>query len=199
MRTALALILAVAFLIMVPSWSPAAVKVTLKNGRSFIADFCREVTGKMLCDLQGGTLEIPRRDIADIRELSTQRISPGEETAPESDAAAEEKKASASPEDEKKELSAQTGESRLMTGLTPEQAKQLDMINEKKAAMRAERESLVTEREQLYADVKNAGVMKNQEQIDEIKKRIAALGVRIEGFNEAVRKLNAEEESILKR
>lgn len=199
MRTARALILATAFLILIPALSPAEVRVTLKNGRSFIADFCRLAKGKMVCDMQGGTMAIPRNDIASIREVSVPRERPGEEAAPEPDAAAEEKKPSEIPEAEKKEVPGHPGEGRLITGLTPEQTKRIDAISEKKTAMRAERDSLATDRDQLYEDVKNTGVVKNQEQIDEIKKRIADLERRIADFNEEVKKLNSEEEKILQR
>lgn len=197
MRTVHSLIFAAVFLNLMPALSPAEVRVTLKNGRSFIADFCRVVNGKMVCDMQGGTMAVPRKDIASIREVSIRRESLSGEAVPEPDATAEEKKPSGGPEAEKKEVPGQPGEGRLITGLTPEQAKQLDQINERKTALQAERDRLATDRDQLYEDVKNTGVVKNQEQIDEIKKRIADLEMRIEGFNEAVKKLNSEEERIL--
>jgi len=196
MRTAKVCILSCTILTLLTTSAFAEVRITLKNGRSFIADFCRETDGKFVCDMQGGTMEIDRNDIANIKDVKMQKQMIREE-APEAEAQAEEKKQPETPAAEKKEPPAQNGEGRTVRRLTPEQAKTIDQINEKKAAMKVERDSLIKDREQLYEDVKNAGVVRNQEQIDEIKKRIADLERRINDFNEAVKKLNAEEERIL--
>jgi hypothetical protein len=197
MRTVKVCILSCTILTLLATSAFAEVRITLKNGRSFIADFCRETDGKFVCDMQGGTMEIDRNDIANIKDVKMQKQMIREE-APEA-AQAEEKKQPETPEAEKKEPPAQNEEGKLVRGLTPEQAEKIDQLNEKKAAMKAERDSLAKDRDQLYEDVKNTGVVRNQEQIDEIKKRIADLERRINVFNEAVKKLNAEEELILKR
>ena len=198
MRTARTLILAAAFLILIPAWSPAAVKVTLKNGRSFIADFCRGVNGKMVCDMQGGTTEIPRKDIAGIREVSVQIKSPEEEeAAPEPEAAAEEKKTSEGQGEEKKEVSGQPREGRFVTGLTLEQTKRLDVISARKAVLKPQREKLIREREQIHEDVKNAGVVRTQEQIDAIADRVIDLEGRINSFNKEIQQLNDEEDALI--
>jgi len=196
MRTGKICILLIAIMALLTTSASAEVRITLKNGRSFTADFCRDTNGKFVCEMSGGTMEIDRHDIADIKDVKVQKKMSREE-APEAEAQAEEKKQPETPEAEKKAAPAQNGEGKLIRGLTPEQTKTIDQINEKKTAMRVERDSLIKDRDQLYEDVKNAGVVRNQEQIDEIKKRIADLERRINDFNEAVKKLNAEEERIL--
>jgi len=45
--------------------------------------------------------------------------------------------------------------------------------------------------------VKNAGVIRAQEHIDAIVKRIADLEAKIIGFNDEVKKLNEEEKTII--
>ncbi len=92
---------------------------------------------------------------------------------------------------------AQPEDGKLLKGLTPDQIKRLDEINERKAVMKPERERLIKEREQLHEDVKNAGVVRFQEQIDAIAKRITDLEARINGFNEEVKKLNEEEKAMI--
>ncbi len=46
-------------------------------------------------------------------------------------------------------------------------------------------------------DGKNAGVVRFQEQIDAIAKRISDLEGRINGFNEEVKRLNEEEKKLI--
>jgi len=197
MKTAHALILTVAFLILVPALSPAEVKVTLKNGRSFIADFCREAKGKMVCDVRGGTMEVPRSDVAGIREVHVQRESFSIEEEPEPEASAEEKRAPETPQAEKKEAPSKPGEGRLITGLTPEQTKRIDAISARKAVLKPQREELIREREQIHEDVKNAGVVRTQEQIDAIADRIIDLEARINSFNKEIEDLNDEEDALI--
>ena len=86
---------------------------------------------------------------------------------------------------------------RVGRGLSHEQALRLDQINEKKTAMRTERDRLIKERDQLHQDVKDAGVVRNQEQFDAIKNRISELEKKINSFNDEVNKLNNEEAGIL--
>jgi hypothetical protein len=162
MRTALALILAAIFLILMPALSPAEVRVTLKNGRSFFADDCRPVNGKYLCDMAGGTIEFDKKEIASMKEVNIPRR-PVLDTQPEASNEADPgKKVSDGEKASQEKTPAKDNGERGVSGLDSEQAKQLD-------------------------------------QIDAIKKRIADLERRINGFNEAVKKLNLEEERILKR
>ncbi len=39
------------------------VRIILKNGRSFIADSCRDVSGKLLCIVSGGSMQIDRSSL----------------------------------------------------------------------------------------------------------------------------------------
>jgi len=104
MRTERTLILAAAFLVLVPALSPAEVRITLKNGRSFIADFCREEKGMFVCEMQGGSMEIARSEIAGIRDVTVRR-SMHKDDAPEPESQTEEKKGAEKPAAEKTEAS----------------------------------------------------------------------------------------------
>ena len=141
-------------------------------------------------------MEIDRNDIADIKDVKVQKKMIREE-APEAEAQAEEKKQRETPEAEKKAAPAQNGEGKPVRGLTPVQIKRLDEINERKAVLKPERERLMRERDQLHEDVKNAGVVRTQEQIDAIAKRVTELEARINGFNDEVRRLNEEENALI--
>ncbi len=81
--------------------------------------------------------------------------------------------------------------------LTSEQEKRLDDFDQRKSEMSARRDLLMKERDQLHLDVKDAGVIRSQDQFDTFKKRIADLETRITGFNEEVRKLNEEQKAFL--
>ncbi|NJD56958.1 MAG: hypothetical protein FIA94_11220 [Nitrospirae bacterium] len=174
----------------------AEVKITLKNGRSFIVDACREAKGKFVCELQGGTMELDRGDIASLKDVKVQRSMPGEE-ASEPAGQSQENKGQDKPAPEMKAAPGQNGEGKLVRGLTPEQTKRLDEINERKTVLKPEREKLIRERDQLHADVKNAGVVRTQEQIDAIAQRVRELEARINGFNDEVKRLNDEENALI--
>lgn len=92
---------------------------------------------------------------------------------------------------------AQPGDSKLVKGLSAEQASRLDQITERKSVLQPERDKLIREREQLHADVKNAGVIRTRGQLNAITTRITELEARINGFNAEVKKLNEEEKAIL--
>ncbi len=169
------------------------VRITLKNGRSITADFCRDAKSKLLCVVNGGRMEIDRREIASMREVKVQRIS-SMDSEP-SDAVAEDgKPADKAAAGEKGQTPA---DGRMVRGFTPEQVKRLDEITERKQLMQPERERLIKEREQLHEDVKNAGVIRSQEQFDGIKKRISDLEATIINFNDEIKKLNEEEKGII--
>ena len=174
----------------------AEVKITLKNGRSFIVDSCREAKGKFVCEVQGGTMELDRADIAGIRDVKVQRNLPAE-AASEPEGQPDGNKGQDKPEAEKKSAPEQNGEGKLVRGLTPEQIKRLDEITERKTVLKPEREKLIKERDQLHEDVKNAGVVRTQEQIDAITQRVKELEARINGFNDEVKRLNDEENELI--
>ena len=185
--------------LLLPTPSSSEVKITLKNGRTIIADYCREAGGKLLCDMSGGTFEFSRQEIESMKEVKIERRSvyTSEPDAAGNQEAEKKEEVGKQVSDIKEPV--KTEEARLIKGLSPEQARKIDQLNEKKAAMKAERERLIRDREQLSEDVKNAGVVRNREQIDEFKKRIADLEKRIADFNEAAKNLNSEEERIINR
>lgn len=191
MKTCRSLFLAALLCVVVPAYSSAEVKILLKNGRSLVAESCRKVNGKLLCEMQGGTMEVELRDIERTEEVkgrgkttNEQRFEPGDTTkeqTPERPAA------------EKEGGPAEAASGGPVEGLSSEQSKRLAEINKRKAELKLERENLIQDRDQLYTDVKSAGVVRTQEQFDGIKKRIADLETRITRLNEEVKKLNDEE------
>ena len=172
-----------------PALSSSEMKITLKNGRSIIADDCRQINNTFLCDIAGGTVEFDRQEIESIKEVKMQRrvtdteprIPTGTEPVKNADTL---------------QTPATDREEQLIRGLSPDQAEKLKQLNEKKSAMRAERDRLIKEREQLHQDVKDAGVVRTQEQFDALRNRIADLDKKINGFNEEVKKINEEEGGI---
>jgi hypothetical protein len=184
--------------LLLPALSSSEVKITLTNGRTIIADFCRESKGKLLCDMSGGTVEFDKQEIESIKEVTIQRRpGPAVDIQPEASNGEPEKKEDVEKKAADVKTPVEVGNERVVRGLNPEQAKQLDMINEKKTAMKAERERLIKEREQLHEDVKSAGVVRNQEQFDALKKRISDLEARINGFNEEVKRISEEESRLI--
>lgn len=180
--------------LLLPALSSSEMKITLKNGRSIIADDCRQINGAFLCDIAGGTVEFDKQEIESMKEVKIERRVVIDTQPAASNGTEAEKKEDAEKEISNVQTPAKVGEERVVRGLSPEQTKQLDRINEKKTAMKAERERLIKEREQLHEDVKNAGVVRNQEQFNALKRRIAELEKKIISFNEEVNKLNAEEQ-----
>ncbi|MBI5846963.1 MAG: hypothetical protein HZB31_03290 [Nitrospirae bacterium] len=196
MKKAIVVFLATALIACMAGLSFAGVKITLKNGRTITAESCRDMKGKLLCDLEGGTFEIDRQEIVSMQDTKVLRQTPAE--------VSDEPKPAGSgklPENEKPLPSdkpvVKGSEGKVVTGLTPDQISRLDQINEKKAALKPERERLDKEREQLNEDVKNLGLIRRQSQLDEIRGRMADLDARIKGFNDEAAKLNEEERAII--
>jgi len=199
MRTGKICILLIAIMALLTTSASAEVRITLKNGRSFTADFCRDTNGKFVCEMSGGTMEIDRHDIADIKDVKVQKKMSREE-APEAEAQAEEKKQPETPEAEKKAAPAQNVEGKPVRGLTPEQTKRLDEINERKAVLMEERARLNRNREELRDAVqKAASSPASQEQVDALNKQNEALEAAILRFNEEARRLSGEERAILEK
>jgi hypothetical protein len=194
MKTCRSCVLAVLLCVVVPAYSSADVKILLKNGRSLVADSCGKVNGKLLCQMQGGTMEIELKDIAGTEEVKGRRDATGEQRfEPMDEEKAGEQTTPERPAAEKKGAPAEAASGEPVKGLSPEQSTRLAEINRRKADLKLERENLIQDRDQLYADIKSAGVIRTQEQFDGIKKRIADLEARIIRLNEEVKKLNDEE------
>jgi hypothetical protein len=194
MKTCRSFFLAVLLCVVVPAYSSAEVKILLKNGRSLVADFCSKVNGKLLCQTQGGTMEIELKDVAGTEEVKGRGKTTNEQRfEPMAEETAGEQKTPGRPAAEKKGPPAEAASGEPVQDLSPDQSRRLAEINKRKAELKLERENLIQERDQLYADVKNAGVVRTQEQFDGIKKRIADLETRITRLNDEVKKLNDEE------
>lgn len=183
-----------------PHFSSAEVRIELKNGRSIIADGCKEMKDRLICEKMGGTFEIDKQDIQSLKGITIKRKESYEAAPEEPSEAGEAGKetktggdaAPAGAPREKKE-----GEGALIRRGSPEQEKRLDEITARKKELIAQREALVRDRDQLHEDVRNMGMIKSQEEFDAVKKRISGLEARINGFNEEVNRLNAEEERLL--
>lgn len=184
-------------LVVFPPAVMSEVKISLKNGRDIIVDSCKDSNGKLVCEKMGGSFEIEKKDVLETKGITIER-SPSKQV-PENKTGQEAESGGREPvksESDLKGAEKQLGGT-LIKGLNPEDEKRLDQITRKKFEYQAERQLLITERERLHEDIKNTGLIKNQEQFDAIKKRIADLETRINMFNEDVRKLNEEERKIL--
>ena len=65
-----------------PALSFSEIKIELKNGKSIIADTCRNANGKLTCDMMGGTFEIDKNDIENMKEITVKHkdlLQPGTE------------------------------------------------------------------------------------------------------------------------
>ena len=179
-----------------PRAAMSEVKVSLRNGKEIIADSCRETGARLVCEKMGGTFEIEKKDIREVKGITIKHEkmheSPEEKSGTGEGGQKEAEKSTAGTKDSPK-----PAEGVLIRGVNPEQEKRLEQINERKAILKPEREKLINEREQLHEDVKNTGVIRQQEQFDAIKKRIADLEAKINGFNDEVKKLNEEEKAII--
>ncbi len=180
-------------LVVFPRAAMSEVRITLRNGRTIIADVCRESEGKLTCEKSDGTFRIDKKDILDMKKITIERA-PSRQV-PEEESVSPEKEADKSAPD-LKGPEKQSGEG-LVKGLKPEDEARLDQITRKKVEMKSERERLIKERDQFHEDMRNTGMITTQEQFDAIKKRIADLDTRISTFNEDVKKLNEEEQKIL--
>lgn len=173
------------------------VEISLKNGRDIIADSCRDTKDRLVCEKMGGTFEVEKKDVLDLKGITIEHT-PSKQV-PEENAgqeAASGQKAPVKPKADLKGSEKQPGGD-LVKGLKPEEEERLGLITQKKIEYQTERQRLINERQQLHEDVKNSGMIRTQQQFDAIKKRISDLEARINTFNEDVRKLNAEEQKIV--
>jgi len=184
--------------LIIVSSSFADVEILLDNGKSIIADICREANGKLICDKMGGTFELDKEDILDYKEITIERSTySGSRTETQEPEVSEEKKETAK---ETPDIKAAPipAEGVLVKDLSPEAAKRLDEIEKRKRELATDREGLMKEREELREEIKNAGVMKRGEKFNALQKRIYDLDEKLNRFNEEVNKLNEEENEISK-
>lgn len=171
--------------IVFPGLSFSEVKISLKNGRDIIADRCRGSNGKLICEMMGGSFEIEKKDVSNLKEITVKRqvISPEP-----GEGAAGDKQIS----DEKS-----AGEAAGEGGKAAYQ-KRLDEINQRKGELVSERERLTQERERLNKEFGGKGDTLSQDVFDSYQKRFNEIEARINSFNQENRKLNEEEQAILK-
>ena len=183
-------------LVAFPLAAMSEVRISLKNGRDIIADNCSDSKDKLVCQKMGGTFEVEKKDILEVRNITIKHEKMNEGPVPEPVPLGEGQKgadkSTAGTID-----SAKPGEGVLIRGTNPEQEKRLDEITKRKLELKQERDTLSKDREQLNQDVKAMGTIHKQEQFDEIKKRLSDVEERITRFNEEVKKLNEEEEKIV--
>lgn len=180
-----------AFLVCMPALSSADVKVTLTNGREIVADACEEEVGRFICTKMGGTFDIEKKDVANIREIRSGGYEPppGEPASPPPTEPG--KKADDAPGENRaeKEKSPAEGQSGAM--------KRLEDIAQRKRELSSERDKLVKERGQLEEDLKKAPDWMPTNKYEELTKRNDQLAEKIKLFNEEAVKLKEEEKQIV--
>ncbi len=177
------LFLAAAAASVLPSPSTAAVRVELRNGRTIIAEECREADGALKCFRMGGSFVIEKSDIASVTETSGSGT-PEEETFP-------------SAQTEMKDGAAGSDKTAGSEKPAAEARARLDRLTARKRELLPEREKLVGERERLREEVKKAPDWMTADKYTDLKKRLSSLDERIKGFNDKVKELNKEEKTIL--
>lgn len=180
-----------------PRVALSEVRIYLNNGRDIVADGCSDSEGKLVCEKEGGTFEVDKKDVLKVKGITIERA-PSQQVPEEKAGGKAEsgEKVPAKPQADMKAAEKQP-EGEPIKGLKPEEEERLDQINRKKQKMKDERESLSKERDKLYEDVKNTSMTRTQAQFNEIKNRNKDLETRINAFNDEVKKLNEEEKDII--
>jgi chromosome segregation ATPase len=181
-------------LFVLPLTAMSEVRVSLKNGRSMIADYCREAGARLVCDMEGGTVEFNRQDIESIRDVKLQRRDVT--ASPPDEAAAEERKKDEEKPVENARTEGKNSRTKTVGNLTAEQTRKYDELEKRRSELVADREKLITDREKLLQEVKDTGIIRSKEKLDAIQQKINALDHRIKDFNEQVNKLNEEISSL---
>ncbi|MBI5076071.1 MAG: hypothetical protein HZB62_13010 [Nitrospirae bacterium] len=201
MRKAIVVFLTTVLIACMAGLSFAGVKITLKNGRTIIAESCRDMKGTLLCVLEGGTFEIDRQEIANMQEVKVLK-----ETLTESSDESKPTAVEKSPDNGKQlspeEPSVNGSEGMVARGLTSEQMKRLDQINERKTIIQPEQERLINEREQLNEEARSKikgrnTNLKQRVSAFNLQQRIADIETTITNLNDELTKLNEEEQAIL--
>ena len=171
--------------VVLPSLSFSEVKISLKNGREIIADGCSDTNGKLICEKMGGSFEIEKKDVINLKEITVTK----QVTSPES----EEDVAG------KKQISDETsaGESAVEDRKVGYQ-KRLDEINRRKSELVSVRENLSQEREKLNAEFRRQGDVLSKEVFDSFQKRFNEIDAKINSFNQENSRLNEEAQAIQK-
>ncbi|UCE79240.1 MAG: hypothetical protein JSV13_00960 [Nitrospiraceae bacterium] len=89
------------------------------------------------------------------------------------------------------------GEEVLKIQGTSDAEKRLDEIELRKKELAKEKEKLIKNRQQLYDDVEEKGIVKTQAEFDALKKRISELEKLIKQFNDEVKTLTEEEQRLI--
>ena len=179
------------FLVYMPAISSADVKITLTSGREIIADACEEEGGRLICTKMGGTFDIEKKDVANMREIKSGGYeSPaGEPASPESTEPGKKVDGAPGQDRQDKEKSPAGEQSGAM--------KRLEEIAQRKKELVSERDKLVKEREQLEEDLKKAPDWMNTNQYEGFTKRNDQITEKIKHFNEEAVKLKEEENQIV--
>ena len=173
--------------LVLPAWSFSEVKISLKNGRDIIADSCREVKGKLVCEKMGGTFEIEQKDIQGVKEITILRENIYEKPSQEAAPGQEGKKEGEGMPD------SHGNNSEKPSALINENKIRLDRINQRKLELGGEREELLRERERLQQEIKKADVYLPTEKFNALQKKSDDLDSRIKKFSSELKALNEEE------
>jgi hypothetical protein len=179
-------LLALFFLAVLPGYSSGDVQISLKNEAIIIADECREEIDRLVCFKMGGTFEIEKRDVLSMKNISARRSPVPDTSGP--DEADPGKPASSAKDGDKADGTLPAGKAPHSS--TP--ANPSDPFAEKRLSLRAERESLLRERQQIQDDIKNAPNWMKINQFDELNRRNAELDAKIKRFNEEASSLSEQ-------
>lgn len=180
-----------------PRAALSEVRIYLNNGRDIVADGCSDSEGKLVCEKEGGTFEVDKKDVLKVEGITIKRAPSPQASEEKAGGKVESgEKEPAKPQADMK-AAEKKPEGEPIKGLKPEEEERLDQINRKKQEMKDERESLIKEQDKLHEDIKVTGMVKTQAQLDAIKNRIKDLETRINAFNGEVKKLNEEEKNII--
>lgn len=159
-------------------------KIILKNGSEFIVDDYKELDGNIKFMKMGGEIEIDKANIEDIIEIKAKtksyvpEMEKQEESITEKQITDEKEKASSA--------RSAAAESRLRE------------IAKRKTELKAEGDKLTAEKQKLESEISGRGQVIYLREEREFKRRISEIEEKINVFNEEIRRLDQEQESLLK-
>ena len=183
--------------IVLRSPSSAEVKVILKNDRVIVADSCRNANDNLICEKLGGTFEFAREDILDVKKMTLQLDNVRVNSAQESDLGTEQQKETL--KSANKSGSAAKPKEGGFKGADSERERRLEQITQRKTELKAEREALLREREDLQKEMTNNSysLRHNRVNFNALRQKSADLESRIEKFGSELKALNEEEPGLL--
>lgn len=187
----------VSIMLVMPSLSSADVKIMLKNGRTIIADSCRDTQDSLVCEKLGGTFSFSKREIENLKEIAGGKKDYEEEEPVPEETTEEGAPPGDTPAAGGRAAAEQAGDT-LVRGVNPDADKRLDEINSRKLELKEEREKLVKEREQVREEIRKAGEIRSRDKFIELSNRDSEMKNKIDRFNAEAAALDQEEGQLIK-